>query len=308
MQKPIRFHSGELAVQLRAGEKAIADRHSQLILGTILEAAKPFLEDQFMVVLASTDSEGAAWSSILYGYPGFAYATGDSSLHIDVSERDTSDPIWANILQNPEIGLLFIDLGSRRRYRINGQVESMEENGLNIAVSEAFPNCPKYIQKRQLTSIAERLVSTDTASGIGINEQIAPLIRNADTLFVATSNAQSGADASHRGGEPGFVQIVDGNTLRIPDFSGNSLYSTLGNIETNPNTGICIPDFTGQKLLQLTGQARILWDQDDPENLTGGTKRFWELKIDRWVLRHIPQYLEWEFLAKSPFNPPVKRG
>ena len=307
MPHPFSFHAGEQAVQAMACEAGIAERNATVISETILGGARPFIEKQFMVVLSSVDGSGAVWSSVIYGKPGFASVAGDSlvSLHVPQQTRDLSDPFWTNIQQQSAIGMLFIELGSRRRYRINGQVESDHNDHLHIVEQEAYPNCPKYIQKRHLSALGESVAQHEVLSGKSISADIAGLIRSADTLFVASLHAQTGADASHRGGEPGFVHVVDAQTLRIPDFSGNSLFNTLGNIETNPHAGICIPDFEGQQLLQLSGQARILWDQPDPENLTGGTQRFWEFTVSHWLLRRTPQHLQWEFLDASPFNPPA---
>lgn len=314
MQAKFSFHAGERAVQVRAGEVGMADRNAVVIANTLHGGAKPFLEKQFMVVLSSIDTHGAVWSSILYGAPGFVHAADDTSVHIHapVLARDQADPFWANIQQQPAVGMLFIELGSRRRYRVNGQVQTNHDEGLVITVNEAYPNCPKYIQKRHLRQmvLGENVDKHQDAvsAGSAINAEIAPLIRRADTLFVASANDQAGADASHRGGAAGFVQILDDHTLRIPDFSGNGLFNTLGNIETNAHAGICIPDFNGQRLLQLIGRATTLWNQDDPENLTGGTHRFWEFKIEHWLLRPVAQHLAWEFLDASPFNPPASGG
>lgn len=302
------FHAGEKAVQLRANEAGMAMRNAPVIADTIVGGAKSFIAQQFMVVLASVDSNGAVWSSVLYGRPGFMHTEDNALVHIDMPDqaRDLTDPFWNNILHDATVGMLFIELGSRRRYRINGQVQRHNDAGITIAVEEAFPNCPKYIQKRQLRQMGEAAGDHALQTGTHISHEIASLIRDADTFFVASLNAEKGADASHRGGERGFVQIVNDHTLRVPDFHGNSLFNTLGNIETNPNAGICIPDFEGQQLLQLTGRARILWDQDDPHHLTGGTHRFWEFEVDQWLLRAVAQ-LDWEYLDASPYNPPAKR-
>lgn len=301
------FHAGELAVQERAGESHLAKRNSPLISNAIVGGAKSFIEKLFMVVLASVDANGAVWSSVLYGQPGFMHAEDVTLIKIDVPvhDRDQNDPFWSNIEQHATIGMLFIDLGTRRRYRINGSIQHIDDQGLAIIVDEAYPNCPRYIQKRHLRQLGESVQQSGVISGEFITEEITHLIHTADTIFVASFNAQTGADASHRGGEPGFVQIINERTLRIPDFNGNSLFNTLGNIESNPNTGICIPDFDGQRLLQLTGRTKTLWDQEDPGNVTGGTHRFWEFEIDQWLLRPVAQHLEWEFLDASPYNPPA---
>ena len=55
-----------------------------------------------------------------------------------------------------------------------------------------------------------------------------------DVLFIATAHATRGADASHRGGNPGFIEVLDGKTVRIPDYAGNSMFNTLGNLVVNP--------------------------------------------------------------------------
>lgn len=306
------FHPGERAVQLRAGEAAIADRNGGLIAATILGGARPFIQKQFMVVLASVDAHGRAWSSVVYGQPGFVRAEGDAAIVLDVpaGRRDPADPLWANIEAKPALGMLFIELGTRRRYRVNGQLGRYDADGLEIAVREAYPNCPKYIQKRELRALDIDLAADGTAGGVvtgaAIAGSVATLVRAADTLFIASSHPDSGADASHRGGPRGFVQVVGPSTLRIPDYRGNSIFNTFGNLELDPHVGLCIPDFEGGRLLQLSGRARLLWDQDDAAQASGGTGRFLEIEVERWILRQAARRLEWEYLDASPFNPPVQ--
>lgn len=307
MQARFSFHPGERAVQERAGESAVAERNGSVIASTILGGARPFIAKQFMVVLASVDAHGAVWSSVLYGQPGFVRADSTTVVAIDVAagQRAESEPFWDNIRCNPAVGMLFIELGSRRRYRINGTVKRNDDAGIEILVGEAYPNCPKFIQRRHLRALGEFSDGGGIAVGTSIGGSVAALIRAADTVFVASYNAATGADASHRGGEPGFVQAIGERTLRIPDYPGNSLFNSLGNLELDPHVGLCLPDFEGQRLLQISGAARVLWNQPDPANHPGGTGRFWEIEIASWVLRQVPHRLEWEYLDASPFNPPT---
>lgn len=302
------FHPGERAVQQRAGEAANADRNAAVIAPAILGGARPFIGKQFMLVLASNDAQGRAWSSVVYGRPGFVRALGDALVALDVpaSRRDGADPFWANIETNPAVGMLFIELGTRRRYRINGSVTRRDDARLEITVREAYPNCPKYIQRRELRALAEETGRDGVATGSTIAGSIEALVRAADTVFVATANAATGADASHRGGLPGFVQAVGPHTLRLPDYHGNSIFNTFGNLELDPHIGLAIPDFAGGRLLQLSGRGRVLWEQDDPGQRSGGTGRFLEIEVERWVLRHLAERLEWEYLDASPFNPPAE--
>lgn len=297
MPKDFSFHAGEIAAQAQAGEADRARRNAKLISDTILAGARPFIEQQHMVVLASADEQGQMWTSLLFGpadianqtdmATGFASVTAPNviSLHVPQLERDPHDPLWANLHLGARLGMLFIELETRRRYRVNGEVSALDSTGLEVVVSEAYPNCPKFIQRRELDHRQGARSQQKVTTGLSINALIHPIIAMADTLFVASTNAEAGADASHRGGHAGFVQIMSDRVLRIPDYSGNSLFNTLGNFAVNQSSGICIPDFTGQQLLQMTGQARVLWDQDDPHGLTGGTHRFWEFEIERWILR-----------------------
>lgn len=301
------YHEGERAVQRSAGETAIADHNGVIVVDTIQGGARSFIGKQSMVVLASVDADGAPWSTVLFGQSGFAHADEPDVVGVDVPAalRDPDEPFWRNLAVNPAIGSLFIEPGSRRRYRINGSLRRLDARGFELAVREAFPNCPRYIQRRQLRRIdgvpAPALLDEGRALGLDARA----IVHKADTVFVASNHRERGADASHRGGASGFVQVVSDTLLRIADYPGNSLFNTFGNLAIDPRVGLCIPDFAGQRILQLGGRARILHGQDDPRHLTGGTGRFWEIVVERWLLRSAVQRLEWEYLDASPFNLPV---
>jgi predicted pyridoxine 5'-phosphate oxidase superfamily flavin-nucleotide-binding protein len=307
MSEHSKFHRGERVIQERAGETAQADRNVSVLTDTVIGGARPFIGKQSMAVVASVDPEGRVWASILFGQPGFAHTdTGKSiALAIPAQQRDATDPFWINVVANPSVGMLFIELGSRRRYRVNGKLLSNDASGVEVGVIEAYPNCPKYIQRRNLRAVGETHLPDTAAHGSLIEGDVAAIVRQADTLFVASFHPQFGADVSHRGGTAGFVTILDEHTLRIPDYPGNCLYNTFGNFEVNPRAGLCIPDFSGNRLLQLSGEVMLHWDMSDPDNQTGGTLRFWDLRIDRSIVRNSPQQLEWEYLDPSPFNLPL---
>jgi hypothetical protein len=129
-------------------------------------------------------------------------------------------------------------------------------------------------------------------------------IDRTDTLFVASINAERGLDASHRGGEPGFVRVVDETTLRIPDYEGNSMYQTLGNFQLDPRAGLALIDFERQRVLSITGRAALDFGADEPHHPSGGTGRYWTFTVDRWVERSLPPGITWTLVDRSPFNPP----
>ena len=140
------------------------------------------------------------------------------------------------------------------------------------------------------------------------NRSKCAVIAKADTFFVASVHPERGVDASHRGGNPGFVTRIDDRTLRIPDYPGNSMFNTLGNFTANPRAGVIFLDFESHRTLQLTGRPEILYDVDGTETETGGTKRHWQFHIERWVEIGQAQQLDWSLLDYSPYNPPVSHG
>lgn len=299
------FHEGELAVQQRAGATAQGQNSGRLIADTIIPGAIKFVNKQPLLVVGSVDEKNSLWTSILVGHPGFMVAEPQS---IDVDLRHvlwiTHDPLWTNLERNPRLGLLVIDLRSRARLRINGQVESSTDNQLHVVVEQAYPNCPQFIQRRNYQPTSDEESSTEPTAQRGncLSSEQQHWISGADTFFVSSEHPSHGVDASHRGGNPGFIQVLSASQLRIPDYAGNGMFNTLGNFAINPRAGLIIPDFESGRILQLTGHAEILWDNDDPENTTGGTKRYWDFTIDRWVETENALPGSVEFLDYSPHN------
>ena len=301
------FHAGELAVQARAGEARVARMNGGALSRRIPAGAIPFLAQQPMAVVASIGRDDSVWASVLLGEPGFLQAEGTRGVALDIAAPRSApdDPLWRNLKQNPQIGLLVIELGSRRRLRVNGQVGSAADGRLRIDVETVYPNCPKYIQRRHWTlpDHAESRGSMVSRHGSLLSSAQRDWIAQADTLFVASAHPQQGADASHRGGRPGFVQVLNPRSLRIPDYAGNSMFNTLGNFSSFPHAGLAFVDFEQGRLLQLSGRPVIRWDLADPDGRTGGSGRFWDFEIDAWRESALALRLEWEFLDYSPFLP-----
>jgi predicted pyridoxine 5'-phosphate oxidase superfamily flavin-nucleotide-binding protein len=303
------FHSGELMVQERAGEAAIAQRNGAAISKKVMSGARPFLTQQQMIVLSSSDNESAMWASIVFGRQGFLSSEDGTSLAIDLNRAlvDPGDPLWANIRRQKRLGSLVIELASRRRIRINGAARLDENFHLRIDVEESFPACPKYITRRHVRVASFETQEADGApkSGTELSESLFATFGSADTMFVATRSDEGGYDVSHRGGSPGFLKVTGPLTIQWPEYPGNSMFNTLGNLVHNPEAGLAIPDFERGRVLQLTGRAITVWDQSDPASITGGTHRFVEMTVSRWQELPLPSDLRAELLDHSPFNPPV---
>jgi predicted pyridoxine 5'-phosphate oxidase superfamily flavin-nucleotide-binding protein len=301
------FHEGELDAQRRAHEEEIAARTSRVIKPMIVAGAVPFIRQLPMFIAGSEDLSGHVWASIVYGAPGFLDPSEDArTVRIGLAQAliDPVDPIWSNLTQRPRVGLLFIELITRRRLRVNGPVKQ-EGSTLAVEVDESYAICPKYIQKREIQVHPEHSKSLKSTgrSGKALEGGHVDQLRRADTFFVASSHRTHGPDVSHRGGIPGFITVLDNGDLWIPDYRGNSMLSSFGNFTVNPNAGLVFPDYDNRTTLQLTGRASLYWDQPDPGNETGGTKRFWKFHLDSWRESKIPEAVLGRFFEYSPFNP-----
>jgi uncharacterized protein len=301
------FHEGELEAQQRAGESLTAAANSPMIGNRIMSGAVPFIREQPMAVIGSRDADGRLWSSLLFGRPGFLNPAPDRQslqIHISAELQDPGDPLWKNIKGNRQVGTLVIELATRRRIRVNGRLTSSTNGLLTIQVEESFVNCPKYIQRRVIqfesSPTQDPLVDAEQTSD-QLQSRQRELVERADTLFVTSAHPARGLDTSHRGGNPGFVEVIDNKTLRIPDYQGNSMFNTIGNLLVDPRAGLLFPDFEGHHILQATGTVEVLWAQ--PTDRDGDTGRSWLFHIEE--IREAPMQaaLQAHFIDYSPFNP-----
>ncbi len=306
MNELFEYHNGEIEVQKRTGEEAIARRNGRVIQHGVIPKAIPFIQDQTMLVLASIDTQKQPWVSILFGEPGFINANETQiTINLNKTVNNSSDIFWQNMESQKQVGLLVIEFSSRRRMRANGFFSHTDKNHIVIHVDYSYPNCPKYIQRRQLRFSQEVLehIPKQVQVGSKLEESLLSIITSADTMFVGSLHPNAGVDASHRGGKQGFMKVMDEKTIRIPDYSGNSMYNTLGNFVTNPVAGITIPDFTTGACLQLTGKVQIHWDLPEEELSKAGTNRYWDFFVEQWKLTQDATPQKWEYLDESPFNP-----
>jgi predicted pyridoxine 5'-phosphate oxidase superfamily flavin-nucleotide-binding protein len=296
------YHSGSIAVQERAGERTQAASNGRLIADRISEKAQSFLAKQSYCALGWADSQGMPWSCFLEASAGFA--SGDANgtlLQLDlraVKNAPYTVPDIDSLHAARRVGMLFIDLENRRRLRVNGLVKQLASTSLQIQVAECFPNCPKYIQSR--TKKPRTTASPEAASEVGstITPQVAALVSSADTAFIASMSPDGQVECSHRGGRPGFVQIEDG-TLRVPDYPGNSMFKTLGNLLLHPHAALCFVDFDSHRQLQMVGDVQL--DLDAPT--VANTRRRWSLVPRQWKLTPLVDDVDWQLISASPFNP-----
>lgn len=301
------YHEGEREVQTRVGSTALADRLATAIVDTIPAGARAFLAKQTMLVAASVDRVGDPWVSVLFGAEGFVSTADGRSVRVTLPRQLSPpyDAFWKNAKIDAPIGLLAIELATRRRLRVNGQVSARERAALVILVRESYANCPKYIQRRIVQGTADAPAGSPPAitRGTRLSDSVRSMLHKADTFFVGTRHPAYGADVSHRGGRPGFIDIRDDVTLRIPDYAGNNMFNTLGNLVAYGRAGLYVPDFDSNRAVQLSGSTRVLFDEADPADRSGGTERFWEFIVDQWIESPMVGAPTWELVDYSPFNP-----
>jgi uncharacterized protein len=250
----VTFHSGERDVQRRAGVADEARAVGRGIGRTLTPPVARFLGRQRLAVAASLDAEGRVWASLLTGPAGFLSAADPSRLHVG-AQPIPGDPLGPNLAQRPDLGLLVLDPQTRQRMRFNGRAHLSAE-GLSVDLRQVYGNCPKYIQLREAE--ADGVVSPDgprVSSGLDARQRAT--IGNADTLFIASFHPEGGADASHRGGFPGFVRVEGDDRLVFPDYPGNAMFNTLGNLAEYPHAGLLFVDFTNGDVLQISGRPHL---------------------------------------------------
>ncbi len=270
------FHAGERAVQTRMGVRERIEAFARQVVRPFMPGEhRQFYSGLPFIVAAARDSDDRPWVTLLAGEAGFISSETATELQID-AEPATGDALHGQLGGSRDIGLLGIEFSTRRRNRVNGRIRS-SQSGLRVRVDQSFGNCPQYIQPREWHAASSTRQSSAIRSD-RLTAQQSAWIRESDTFFIATGHrgdsdaACYGMDASHRGGEPGFVAVADGLTLQFPDYSGNNHFNTIGNLIEDPRVGLLFVDFAGGHLLQLSGRAEIDWDSPAVRTIPGARR------------------------------------
>jgi uncharacterized protein len=301
------FHAGELAIQSRLGSQEQIDKQGRRVIRDYLpEQFRQFFSQLSYVIVGTADEVGNLWASILVGKPGFLSAPSDRTLQVTAKPL-LGDPLINTLAHGIDIGLLGLELHTRRRNRLNGTVTAIHSDSFDVQVGQSFGNCPQYIQARRF-ELDENTPTTPTLvqqiATFGELEQA--MIKASDTFFIATAyqdesaGTARGIDVSHRGGKSGFVRIDNDRTLTIPDFFGNSHFNTFGNLELNPRAGLLFVDFDQGNLLYLTGTAEVIWEGAEI-SLYEGAERLLRFHLERGYRVDGSLPLHWSTPEFSPF-------
>ena len=320
------FHQGEQSVQSRIGVREQAESLGRRTIRDHMPTQyQEFYQALPYLLVGHVDAAGNPWASWL----SHQAQEGDAAV-MDVEDaRQFSlsldaihpmDPLRDALDRPTPIGLLGIDLSNRRRNRMSavltgeppGRVDKKpgrvdkKPGRVRGTVRQAFGNCPQYIQTRAVKTRPNWSVENSTAQQLAVlSKAEISLIEASDSFYIASffddgsGAGETGADVSHRGGQPGFVRVDDDRTLTIPDFPGNHHFNTLGNIESNGKAGLLFADFAAGDLLMLSGEAEVLWDSDETRFFEGA-ERLWRFKLSSGIRLVNALGIEFDFEQYSP--------
>ncbi len=313
------YHAGEIAVQRRAGVRRSAAHLAGLIRPELPRHADAFLADQRFAIVGAADAAGRVWATMVAGEAGVLRAPDHRTLLVGAAPAG-DDPLAGALAdahrggEGWRVGLLAIDLATRRRLRVNGVAERDAHGALLVRVRQAYWICPKYIQRRVPAATAAASVPPDTAAAAprrspALTDAHRALIARADTFFIASAHPTAGADASHRGGHPGFVRVTrtDGgeDVVLFPDYPGNNMFNTFGNLAVDPAAGLLFVDFEGGGTLHLTGTAEVLWEAEQLATWPGADRAV-RFRVADVLERPVGSPLRLRLVERSPFNPPPR--
>jgi uncharacterized protein len=297
------FHTGELRMQQLTGETWAAEGNAPMIMPRIAKGAVPFLAQRSLAIL-SLEHQGKIWALSITGEPGFVSVSDPTTLRFDLQKiYGAIDPmILEAAAMGAAAGTLFIDLSTRMRYRMNGTLAQPSPQTIELQVREAYGNCPKYITRRAIDWDSKSDEHQAPQHGELLPEIQQKTLARADLFFLATGHPERGMDASHRGGNPGFITVEDNKTIHFPDYPGNSLYNSLGNLLVDNRIGLLVPDLERRRLLRITGTARVDFQDATHTLTTSDAPRLVKVTISRWDEVNLPVQSS-RLVDYSPYNP-----
>jgi predicted pyridoxine 5'-phosphate oxidase superfamily flavin-nucleotide-binding protein len=139
-----------------------------------------------------------------------------------------------------------------------------------------------------------------------INADDRAFIEARDMFFIATTDEHGRAQCSYKGGDPGFVRVLDERTIAFPVYDGNGMFLTAGNVLVNPNVGLLFIDFEGRKRLRLNGAAAV--DPNDPLLAEYPEAKLVVRVEAAEVFPNCPRYIhEYRLVQRSRFVPKTDR-
>ncbi|KAF2713736.1 hypothetical protein K504DRAFT_145639 [Pleomassaria siparia CBS 279.74] len=299
--------------------------------------ASSMLQRAPLLAIGALDAQCRPWTSIWGGHAGFSRPLGGGIIGTRTIVDGVNDPVVQALVGDVEKGEvtqdetkmfagLSIDLMIRKRVKIFGHLvagsvseidiefehstdkpkgapEKQDQIQLVTKIEQSLGNCPKYLNQYEIRPalVTSKVVSHQSSElCTGAKE----LIGKSDMFFLSSSTTED-MDTNHRGGPPGFVRILSDTEIVYPEYSGNRLYQTLGNLQMNPKVGITFPDYVNGDVLYITGTAEILVEHAAASVLPGSNLAL-KITIDEALL--VASGLPFRGTRKdsSPYNPLVR--
>lgn len=329
----IPFHEGETRMHKQLKVPSLDNPTA----GMLTQQAVFMLQKAPLLAIGTLDSEGHPWTSLWGGEPGFSEPLGSGV----VGTRTPVDSSWDPVVQalvghaakgemakgnDKMVSGLSFDLMTRKRVKIFGRVmagcvDELEtaskddpEKGseppnvkqdqiqLVTRIEQSLGNCPKYINQYEIqpAPVASKLAY----EGPSLSPEAKSLILGSDMFFLSSATDQD-MDTNHRGGPSGFVRIISDTEIVYPEYSGNRLYQSLGNLDVNPKIGLTFPNYVTGDVLYATGTTEILIGGDAAALLPGSNLA---IKIKLHKVRLVQSGLPFRGKRRepSPYNPLVR--
>lgn len=291
-----------------------------------------------LIAIGALDKKGRPWTTLWgNGTKGFSQPIAEGVIGIKTPVTGQYDPVIEELFgkeangeiiraegQGKMVSGLTIDLETRKRVKMYGRMvagalsmkedevaghqEHIAEAQLVLKIEQSEGNCPKYLNKKHIVSaLAKPELVSDSPQ---LPQRALDIIEKADMHFISSSHNDVDMDTNHRGGPPGFIRVQSneesGAVLVYPEYSGNRLYQTLGNLRVNPLAGICIPDYESGDMLYVTGKTEILIGKDAAAVIPRSNLA---VRITATAARLVANALPFRGVEgeRSPYNPVVRR-
>lgn len=305
------YHSGELKAQAKAGTRGVA-----IELAVAMRSSLSFSSDHdaflaaqsFAVVTSVNLNTGDIWVSPLFGKQGDLTAISEKEIAISTDSIPEGD-VLSSVEAGTPLSMLGIDLNKRIRHRINGAALIAADNAdatLHLQVKEYSPNCPKYINRREIVYDVNKAKPIDRSATreerATLTESDQAFVQSMDTLWIGSYAPDVGADTNHRGGRPGFIRVLSPSIIEWPEYRGNGMFFTSGNLESHDRAGVTLFDFETGSMIQMTGRAVVDWNHDGRYE---GASRAIIFHIEKLIRTdHVTSH-RWKRLDYSPYNPNI---
>ena len=318
-------------------EEMHAPDHDNPTVPTLSPQLANHLQIAPLIAIGTLDKESRPWTTLWgNGDKGFARPVAEGIIGIRTPVTGEYDPVVEELVgkaatgevvreegKGRMVGGLTIDLETRKRVKMYGRMiagalgtrddevtgheEHIAEVQLVLKIEQSLGNCPKYLNRKKIVSaLAKPELVSDSPK---LPQRALDVVEKADLFFISSSQRDLDMDTNHRGGPPAFIRVVSnddsGAVIAYPEYSGNRLYQTLGNLKVNPLAGVCVPDFETGDMLYFTGTTDILVGKAAAQVLPRSNLAV-KVKITsaRFVANALPfRGIEGE---RSPYNPVVR--